>query len=52
LRTLRDGIEREVDGWVYTYVPTGDLDDEYPACVVFIFVGERPAVWLAGGIAG
>ena len=52
LKKLRDGIEREVDGWIYTYVPTGDPDEEYPACIVFIYVGERPAVWLAGGLAG
>jgi hypothetical protein len=49
---VRDGIEREVDGWIYAYVPTGDPDDEHPACTVFIYVGERPAVWLAGGLAG
>lgn len=48
---LRDGIEREVDGWIYAYMPTGEPDEEYPACVVFIYVGERPAVWLAGGLA-
>jgi hypothetical protein len=52
LKRLQDGIEREVDGWIYAYVPTGDPDDEYPTCVVFIYVGERPAVWLAGGLAG
>lgn len=52
VKTLRDGIEREVDSWVYAYVPTGDPDDGYPACVVFIYVGERPAVWLAGGLVG
>jgi len=52
LKKLRDGIEREVDGWIHTYVPTGDFDDEYPECIVFIYVGERPAVWLAGGLAG
>lgn len=47
-----DGIEREVNGWIYTYVPTGDPDDEYPSCTAFIYVGERPAFWLAGGLAG
>jgi hypothetical protein len=52
VKTSGDGIERKVDGWVYAYAPTGDLDGEYPTCVVFIYVGERPAVWLAGGLAG
>ncbi|NUP47825.1 MAG: hypothetical protein HOW97_11020 [Catenulispora sp.] len=52
VKNLQDGIEREVDGWIYTYVPTGDPDDEYPGCVVFIYVGERSAAWLAGGLVG
>ena len=52
VQKVQDGIEREVNGWIYTYVPTGDLDDEHQACVVFIYVGERPAAWLAGGLAG
>ena len=37
---------------IYTYVPTGDPDEEYPPRAVFIYVGERPAVWLAGGLVG
>ena len=40
-------IEREVDGQVHEYAPTSETDDEFPPCIVFIYVGGRPAVSLA-----
>jgi hypothetical protein len=52
VRTMRAGIEREVDGQIYTYVPTPEMDDEFPTMAVFIYAGERPALWLAGGLVG
>lgn len=38
VRTIRVPVDREVDGRVYRYAPTAEVDDEYPTMVVFTFV--------------
>jgi hypothetical protein len=37
--TQRAPIAREIDGKVYYYAPTGEVDDEFPTFVIFAYIG-------------
>ena len=38
--TQRAPIVREVDGIVYHYAPSGEVDDEFPTLVIFTYVSR------------